>query len=347
MWNDMEGVCVNFYRCFSAPEYVKNRTHPPICSFDGNVPIICCTDCLFFQDLRKIRWNNNIGFLRFNGPKSKDKCLNYVDALPYPDKTKYTAKLLKHLDPNTKCYVITQSIGRINTPLPPRKAAYMAHLANLDDIGDVKFLCAGAIISERFVLTAGHCVSGSVLGPVKYIAVDFMKTDTYAPLWQLYTVKRTVPHPDYQLPSKYHDIALVETKKIDLVLPACLYMETFDRKRVREIIKASTVDNQNNLEPATLEELDDFACSFLYPTRETLPKGFNTTIQTCFGSTGEADSCQSATGGPLMSEHLAVSCAPLVYGVTASDRICGPAGSSGLYTRVSYYVPWIESIVWH
>ncbi|XP_026744292.1 complement factor D-like [Trichoplusia ni] len=354
-WNGVNGICVDFYNCWSAPHLVKNGTYPPLCTLEGDGPIICCTDCYAVEDLRKVKFDDNLGFLYFNGPKAKDKCMSYVHALPYRCKTKYKAKLSRYMDPISNCYSIRQSKCEIDTPFAPtptRKESYMALLAYLDEIGDVKLSCAGAIISERFVLTAGHCVSDSVLVPVKYIAVDFMKTDTYAPLWQMYTVMRTVPHPDYQPPSKYHDIALVETNKIisfsEFVLPACLYTETFEQETAETIVWGSTAEDQDSLTTTTLSQLDDFACSFLYPNQKTLPNGFNKTIQTCFGSINEPkDSCQSKSGSPLMASYHAVGCAPLVYGVTASDRVCGPAGSSGLYTRVSYYVPWIESVVWH
>ena len=33
-------------------------------------------------------------------------------------------------------------------------------------------------------------------------------------------------------------------------------------------------------------------------------------------------------------------------GVTSYGKDCGIVGSAGMYTRVSYYVPWIEGIVW-
>lgn len=31
-------------------------------------------------------------------------------------------------------------------------------------------------------------------------------------LWRLYKVKRIIPHPDYQSPLKYNDVALLETE---------------------------------------------------------------------------------------------------------------------------------------
>lgn len=50
------------------------------------------------------------------------------------------------------------------------------------------------------------------------------------------------------------------------------------------------------------------------------------------------------SGGPLQSsEHK---CLYTVLGVTSFGKDCGVLGAAGVYTRVSHYVPWIESLVW-
>ncbi|KAK9737486.1 Trypsin [Popillia japonica] len=64
----------------------------------------------------------------------------------------------------------------------------------------------------------------------------------------------------------------------------------------------------------------------------------------CAGSLqGRGDTCQGDSGGPLQVK-LEGTNLYTVLGVTSFGIKCGllPA----VYTRVSYYVPWIESIVW-
>lgn len=48
-------------------------------------------------------------------------------------------------------------------------------------------------------------------GPVKYVALGILNRSDPRELWQVYNVKRRIPHPEYKPPSKYHDIALLET----------------------------------------------------------------------------------------------------------------------------------------
>ncbi|KOB65048.1 Hemolymph proteinase 18, partial [Operophtera brumata] len=60
-------------------------------------------------------------------------------------------------------------------------------------------------------------------------------------------------------------------------------------------------------------------CASQYPAHRHLLRGYNHTTQYC----------------PYA-----------IIGVTSSGHACGTPGQAGLYTRVSYYVPWIESLIW-
>ncbi|CAH1642501.1 unnamed protein product [Spodoptera littoralis] len=52
------------------------------------------------------------------------------------------------------------------------------------------------------------------------------------------------------------------------------------------------------------------------------------------------------SGGPLqMDARPGMQCMAIVFGVTSYGKACGYKGSSGMYTKVSHYIPWIESIV--
>ncbi|PZC70595.1 hypothetical protein B5X24_HaOG215530, partial [Helicoverpa armigera] len=146
-------------------------------------------------------------------------------------------------------------------------------------------------------------------GQVKYIALGILKRSDPQELWQKYNVKRIIAHPQYKPPSKYHDIALLETEyEISFnshVLPACLHVGEAD------------------------------------PTAEA----------TGWGALGHhrelAEILQTGdSGGPLQSSAHLSDCLFTILGVTSYGRACGFAGGSGMYTRVSHYVPWIESIVW-
>lgn len=55
---------------------------------------------------------------------------------------------------------------------------------------------------------------------------------------------------------------------------------------------------------------------------------------------------QGDSGGPLQAKSGISTCLHTVIGVTSYGRNCGYKGQPGIYTRVSFYVPWIERIVW-
>ncbi|CAB0010845.1 unnamed protein product, partial [Nesidiocoris tenuis] len=63
-------------------------------------------------------------------------------------------------------------------------------------------------------------------------------------------------------------------------------------------------------------------------------------------SNGFSRECsQGDSGGPLVVNQPGT-CLKKQVGVTSFGRDCGLPNTPGIYTRVSAYIPWIESIVW-
>lgn len=70
---------------------------------------------------------------------------------------------------------------------------------------------------------------------------------------------------------------------------------------------------------------------------------FDSRKQICAGNNQYSkDSCQGDSGGPLMYEANGQW---VVSGVVSYGDECAKLYRPGVYTRVSYYVPWIRSIV--
>ncbi|XP_050559846.1 serine protease snake-like [Spodoptera frugiperda] len=346
---DARGVCVHIYKCQNAHFFLKTKQYPPICSFDGKEPIVCCTDCNIVDDIRKIVFNPGAGLLPLTGQKANDKCVDYVNELDYPCKA--TGSFTRKLDPTVDCYRL-RSEGGSNSKRPPRTDFYLALLGYGGDKNTAQWKCAGTIISENFVLTAAHCLVREGLGPVKYIAVGVSnRLDPTG--WQKYDVKGVFPHPEYQTGLKYHDIALIKTDTIKFsrqVLPACLHSdpETNGTDVGGVLVWNPTGEDQGKMKVFPTYEFNEVQCSFYYPPHDELPIGFDASSQNCYGDVEKPeDSCQSDSGSPLLLyRRRAFHCTRLVVGVMSIDRSCGTTSSSGLYTKVIHYVPWIESIVW-
>lgn len=69
--------------------------------------------------------------------------------------------------------------------------------------------------------------------------------------------------------------------------------------------------------------------------------------QMCAGElAGGKDTCQGDSGGPLQISMASPFCMYAVLGVTSFGKFCGFRNAPAIYTRVSHYIPWIESVVW-
>ncbi|KAJ8704393.1 hypothetical protein PYW08_013117 [Mythimna loreyi] len=204
------------------------------------------------------------------------------------------------------------------------------------------------------VIAGGHDAKRNE-GQIKFAALGILKRTDHPDLWQVYNVMKIIAHPGYQPPSKYHDIALLATgAKIRFnreVIPACLHRGNHlpsvatatgwgamgHRKPLAEILQVVDINR-----------FSDSDCRQAYPVHRHLKNGYDRITQVCYGDEELiSDTCEGDSGGPLQvrsEEGRRNKCLYTIIGVTSYGRACGYVGSSGMYTRVAYYVPWIESI---
>ncbi|KOB71708.1 Serine protease HP21 [Operophtera brumata] len=118
----------------------------------------------------------------------------------------------------------------------------------------------------------------------------------------------------YQAPHKYHDIALLELDRAGW---------------------GNTQNSPDTLQRVLMTKSTPQECSSQYQVNGSLQQGFNETTQICYGLFLYAfgNTCQ-------------IACMYTVIGVTSVSNTCDSIGLPGIYTRVSHYLPWIESIVW-
>lgn len=101
---------------------------------------------------------------------------------------------------------------------------------------NITWNCGGSLISERYILTAAHCVSDRTRVPFMIrLGKVTLNTDDDGAIPQDFGIQAIEKHPQYCAKDKYNDIALIKMtgKPImdDKVRPACI---TFDDSQLRD-----------------------------------------------------------------------------------------------------------------
>ncbi|XP_058061500.1 CLIP domain-containing serine protease B4-like [Anopheles bellator] len=229
--------------------------------------------------------------------------------------------------------------------------------------GDLKFHCGGSLISNRYVLTAAHCIN-NIARSWTITAVRLGEWDLQAerdcttifdeqicadPVQDI-AVERLIVHPNYAttLSRVKNDIALIRLVQpaqfTDFVQPICLPLSDGERTRSYDG-QSFMVAGWGQTEEApqsqyklfvVIKGVQEASCQQSYPRADI------DGTQVCAGGDANKDSCRGDSGGPLMYNGNSDK-GPLMYlaGVVSFGRKCGLQGVPGVYTRVNQYLEWI------
>ncbi|XP_064543788.1 serine protease grass-like [Drosophila montana] len=221
------------------------------------------------------------------------------------------------------------------------------------------FACAGTLITDRFVLTAAHCLTRYELVSVR-LGEHQLSTETDCkpagktirclPPVEDIDVERVFKHADYLPGTNHNDIALIKlARPVEFkqhIRPICL--------PINATLQQTAESNENFVVTGWGTTEYRFESDVLLETaidtqtRRLCSNSFGREIkqtQLCAGAL-TSDSCRGDSGGPLSYPAIYSNRQRFVqFGIVSyGARSCG-SGFPAVYTNIASFIPWITNII--
>lgn len=358
------GICANPNNCEEVVRDYSRGIQPQLCSYRGTTPIVCCPQRSNAQSVVQplpIQTTSSVPVPAYQQPSagrlSEQKCEQY-SRLTQVSNVVGTFSLADPISTTvqrTNC-LFTGGDGFIvgGTVTFPGEFPHMALIGWQEADGSVAWNCGGSLISYNFIMTAAHCASNRGIPPniIRLGEQDYNRQDEGGRPID-YSILSITKHPQFKTSSKYYDIALIQVasrvEMSEFTRPACLWQSyginipsvtATGWGLIKERGAIST-----NLLKVSLKVIDNNQCSTVYNRYSNALRYGIMDSQMCAGDDNEEkDTCQGDSGGPIQLITSKYPCSYYIVGITSFGKGCG--AGYGVYTRVSQYLDWIESVVW-
>ncbi|XP_063388071.1 trypsin-like [Cydia fagiglandana] len=211
-----------------------------------------------------------------------------------------------------------------------------------------RFVCAGSLVHESLALSAASCLMrpSDLNAHVQIrVASDFVSKMGY-----LINIDELIFHPQFDRKTLANNLVLLRTKKAlrfrQQPVAAIQYdmaAESALKPSVKNVVilgwgrrktdEADLREEDRPLSEAKVELYDFNACQYIYTKDFVTDKAF------CAGSVDRgAGACNHDAGGPALVDNV------LVGVISFGSPHCGAAEAPTVFTRLSPYDEWIESV---